>query len=334
MATALKPIAHDDRLTIVDHLDELRSRLMTCAIVFVVVFAVCFWQNHALLDFLNQPLKDSTPTAQDTKGNGRLAQAAAAQARVASGLDAVGDAVRAIEADPGIADSTKQALGTALPRIRAAADALPDTTPERVPITTGVGEPFTATLTVVAYFALLISLPILLYQAYAFILPAFSPDERRTAVPLMMMVPFLFVGGVAFGYYMVLPPAISFLQNFNDTDFDVLLQARDYYRFAAMALLSCGLIFQLPVGLLAVNRVGILSARQLRGSWRYAIVAIAVVAAILPGVDPVTTCILMVPLLLLYGLSIVLLTIADRRRGDRGDIAALEPLDSDDSEGS
>ncbi|MDW5593281.1 twin-arginine translocase subunit TatC [Conexibacter stalactiti] len=334
MATALKPIAHDDRLTIVDHLDELRTRLMTCAIVFVVVFAVCFWQNHALLDFLNEPLKESTPTAQDAKGNGRIAQAAAAQARVAGGLDAVGDAVRAIEADPAISGTTKQALGAALPRIRAAVDALPRTTPERVPITTGVGEPFTATLTVVAYFALLISLPVLLYQAYAFILPAFSPDERRTAVPLMMMVPFLFVGGVAFGYYMVLPPAINFLQNFNDTNFDVLLQARDYYRFAAMALLSCGLIFQLPVGLLAVNRVGILSARQLRSSWRYAIVGIAVVAAILPGVDPVTTCILMVPLLLLYGLSIVLLTIADRRRGDRGDIAALEPLDGDDSEGS
>lgn len=334
MATALKPIAHDDRLTIVDHLDELRSRLMTCAIVFVVVFAVCFWQNNALLDFVNVPLKDSTPTAQDAKGNGRLATAANAQQRVGRGLSAVGDAVRAIQADPGIAASTKQALGEALPQIRAAADALPRITPPRVPITTGVGEPFTVTLTVVAYFSLLISLPILLYQAYAFILPAFSPDERRTALPLMMMVPFLFIGGVAFGYYLVLPPAISFLQNFNDTNFDVLLQAKDYYRFAAMALLSCGLIFQMPVGLLAVNHVGILSAQRLRGSWRYAIVAIAVIAALLPGVDPVTTCILMVPLLLLYGLSIVLLTIADRRRGDRDEIAALEPLDGDDSEGS
>jgi sec-independent protein translocase protein TatC len=334
MATALKPIAHDDRLTIVDHLDELRTRLITCAVVFVVVFAVCFWQNHALLDFLNVPLKESTPTAQDAKGSGRIADAANAQARVRRGLTAVGDAVRAIEADPGISAPTKQALSSALPRIREAATALPNITPARVPITIGVGEPFTVTLTVVAYFSLLISLPILLYQAYAFILPAFSPDERKTALPLMLMIPFLFVGGVAFGYYMVLPPAISFLQNFNNTDFDVLLQAKDYYRFAAMALLSCGLIFQLPVGLLAVNRVGILSARQLRSSWRYAIVLIAVVAAVLPGVDPVTTCILMVPLLLLYGLSIVLLTIADRRRGDRDEIAALEPLDGDDPEGS
>lgn len=334
MATALKPIAHDERLTIVDHLDELRSRLVTCAIAFVVIFAICFWQNRALLDFVNVPLKNSTPTAQDPMNNGRLGQAAAAQRSVGTGLSAIADGFAAIERDPGISPATKAALGAALPRIRQAADALPRITPPRVPITTGVGEPFTATLTVVAYFALLFSLPILLYQAYAFILPAFSPTERRVALPMMMMIPFLFIAGVAFGYYLVMPPAISFLQNFNDENFDVLLRAKDYYSFAAMALLSTGLIFQLPVGLLAVNRVGILSARQLRGSWRYAIVAIAVVAAVLPGVDPVTTVILMVPLLLLYGLSIVLLTIADRRRGDRDEIAALEPLDGEDHEGS
>jgi len=331
MATALKPIAHDDRLTIVDHLDELRSRLITCAIAFVVIFAVCFWQNHALLDFLNEPLKDST---QATSGSGRLAQAANAQQRVGRGLTALGLSIRAISEDPAISARTKSVLEAQLPRIQQAAAAMPRTTPQRVPITTGVGEPFTATLTVVAYFALLFSLPILLYQAYAFILPAFSPSERRVALPLMLMVPFLFVGGVAFGYFLVLPPAISFLQNFNDQNFDVLLQARDYYRFAVLALLSCGLIFQMPVGLLAVNHVGILTGRQLRGQWRYAIVIIAVVAAVLPGVDPVTTCILMVPLLLLYGLSIVLLTIADQRRGNRDEIAALEPLDGDDTEGS
>lgn len=334
MATALKPIAHDDRLTIVDHLDELRSRLVTCAIAFVVIFAVCFWQNHALLDFLNQPLEESTPTAQDAKGNGRLSQAAAAQRQVGEGLSAAALGFRAIQRERSISPETRAVLGRVVEQVTEAAAAMPRTNPVRKPITTGVGEPFTATLTVVAYFALLFSLPIILYQAYAFVLPAFSPTERRVALPLMLMVPFLFIGGVAFGYWLVLPPAISFLQNFNDTDFDVLLQARDYYRFAAMALLSTGLIFQLPVGLLAVNRVGILSARQLRSSWRYAIVAIAVVAAILPGVDPVTTAILMVPLLVLYGLSIVLLTIADRRTGDRDAVAALEPLDGDDHEGS
>jgi len=318
MATALKPIGHDDRLTIVDHLDELRTRLIVCAVTLAVAFGVCFWQNGALLDVLNKPLKDSTPTTQDAKGNGRLAQAAAAQQVVQRAFAASADAFAALAGAENLTPAQRAALAEAATQATAAARALPKTTPERVPVTLGVGEPFTVTLTIVAYFALLFSLPLLLYQAYAFVLPAFSPHERRVALPAMLLVPLLFLAGVAFGYWLVLPPAISFLQNFNDTSFDVLLQAKEYYRFELLALLSTGLVFQLPVGLLALNAVGIVNARMLRSSWRYAIVAIAVVAAILPGVDPVTTVILMVPLLLLYLLSILLLTIADRRRGDRG----------------
>ncbi|MGB2711545.1 MAG: twin-arginine translocase subunit TatC [Conexibacter sp.] len=332
MATALKPIGHDDRLTIIDHLDELRSRLIVCAVTLGVAFVLCFWQNGTLLDTLNKPLKDSTPTVQQHSGNGRLAQVAAAQREVQKGFAATASAFRALSDASNLTAAQQRVLTQAAAQVGAAARALPKTNPPRVPITTGVGEPFTVTLTVAAYFALLFSLPVLLYQAYAFILPAFSPRERRLALPLMLMVPFLFVTGVAFGYFLVLPPAISFLQNFNDTNFDVLIQAKDYYRFAVLALLSTGLVFQMPVGLLAVNAVGILSAKRLRDSWRYAIVGIAVVAALLPGVDPVTTSILMVPLLMLYGLSILLLTIADRRRGDRDAVAAVEPHDGEDSE--
>lgn len=320
MATTLKPIGHEDRLTIVDHLDELRTRLVVCAITLAVAFGICFWQNGALLDVLNKPLKDSTPTVQDSKGNGRLAQVAAAQQEVQRGFAATARAFAALATAENLTPAQRRVLAAAATETADAARALPDTMPERVPVTLGVGEPFTVTLTIAAYFALLFSLPILLYQAYAFVLPAFSPRERRVALPMMLMVPLLFIGGVAFGYWLVLPPAISFLQNFNDTSFDVLIQAKEYYRFELLALLSTGLVFQLPVGLLVLNSVGILSAEMLRSSWRYAIVAIAVVAAVLPGVDPVTTVILMVPLLLLYLLSILLLTIADRRRGDRGNL--------------
>ncbi|HEX7292464.1 MAG TPA: twin-arginine translocase subunit TatC [Conexibacter sp.] len=334
MATALKPIGHEDRLTIVDHLDELRSRLIICAATLAVAFCVCFWQNGALLDVLNKPLKDSTPTVQDSKGNGRLAQVAAAQQEVQKGFAATARAFAALAAAENLTPAQRRVLAAAAAETADAARALPKTTPPRVPITTGVGEPFTVTLTIAAYFALLFSLPVLLYQAYAFVLPAFSPQERRVALPMMLMVPLLFLAGVAFGYWLVLPPAISFLQNFNDTNFDVLLQAKDYYRFELLGMLSTGLVFQLPVGLLALNAAGIVSAQMLRSSWRYAIVAIAVVAAILPGVDPVTTVILMVPLLILYLLSILLLTIADRRRGDRGEIAALASHDGDTTEGT
>ena len=68
MATALRPIGHEDRLTIVDHLDELRSRLIICAVTLAVAFGLCFWQNGALLDVLNKPLKDSTPTVAGQQG--------------------------------------------------------------------------------------------------------------------------------------------------------------------------------------------------------------------------------------------------------------------------
>ncbi len=334
MATALRPIGHEDRLTIVDHLDELRTRLFICAATLAVAFAFCFWQNSALIDVLNQPLKDSTPSVQEASGRGRLAQVAAAQRDVQRGLAATAQAFGALADADNLTAAQRRVVAAAAAQVAAAARALPRTNPPRVPITTGVGEPFTVTLTIAAYFALLFSLPVLLYQAYAFVLPAFSPSERRVALPLMLTIPFLFLAGVAFGYFLVLPPAISFLQNFNDANFDVLLQAKDYYRFAVLGMLSTGLIFQLPVGLLAANAVGIVSAAQLRSSWRYAIVAIAVVAAVLPGVDPVTTMILMVPLLLLYGLSILLLTIADRRRGDRSEMAAEEPHDGDETEGT
>jgi len=334
MATALKPIGHDDRLTIVDHLDELRTRLFVCLFTLVVAFVICFWQNGALLDVLNKPLKDATRSAQTLKAGGRLGQVAAAQLEVQRGFAATARAFAALARADNLTPAQRAAVAAGAREAADAAAALPRTTPARVPITTGVSEPFTVTLTVAAYFALLLTLPVLLYQAYAFVLPAFSPRERRVALPLMLMVPVLFLVGVAFGYYLVLPPAISFLQNFNNTNFDVLIQAKDYLRFCVLAMLSTGLVFQLPVGLLALNAVGIVSARQLRASWRYAVVAIAVIAALLPGVDPVTTVILMVPLLGLYLLSILLLTIADRRRGDRGEIDAFTSHDGADIEGS
>ena len=84
-----------------------------------------------------------------------------------------------------------------------------------MPITIGVGEPFTTTLTVAAYFALLFALPVLMYEAYAFVIPALNPQERRVAIPVMLVAPLLFIIGVVFTYFIVLPPAISFLQGYN-----------------------------------------------------------------------------------------------------------------------
>ena len=129
----------------------------------------------------------------------------------------------------------------------------------------------------------------------------------------MAMVPFLFVAGVVFAYYLVLPNAINFLQNFNDDNFDILLQARDFYKFSIMVLMVMGILFQVPIGILAVTRVGIVTPAQLRKNRRYAILVIAVLAMLLPGQDPVTMLMMMAPLIVLFEGSILLAALLDRR---------------------
>jgi sec-independent protein translocase protein TatC len=248
----IRPVQHDDRLTVVEHLDELRTRLIVTASAFVVAFAVCFWQNDFVLDVMNEPLDGKEP------------------------------------------------------------------------ITFGVAEPFTVTIMVSAYAAILLSLPVILYQLYAFVLPAFSPEEKKVAMPLLLMVPFLFIGGVVFGYFVVLPSAVDFLQDFNADNFAIEIRAREYYSFVALTLLVIGVLYQIPVGVLAASRLGLATPEKLRKNRRYAIVILAVVAMLLPGTDPVTMLLALVPLLVLYELSILLAVAFGRPREEAGEGAGEE----------
>jgi sec-independent protein translocase protein TatC len=231
----IRPVDFEDRLTLVEHLDELRSRIIVSLAVFGVALALCFWQNHLLLDIANNPL-------------------------------------------PG----------------------------DFTPSTFGVAEAFTTTLTISAYAALLISLPVLLYQVYAFILPALSDHERRTILPFLLMAPFLFLAGVVFAYFVVVPAATQFLLNFNDDQFNIQLRAREYYSFFALTEISVGLLFQVPIGILAVTRLGIFTPQQIAANRRYAILIIAVVAMLLPGTDPITMLLSMAPLIVLFEGSLLL----------------------------
>lgn len=240
----LKPVSHEDRLTVVEHLDELRTRIVVSLAAFAVAFGLCFWQNHQLLHWLNKPLHGKQP------------------------------------------------------------------------ITLGPAEAFTTTMTVSAYAAIAIALPVVLYQLYAFVLPAFTPTERGVATPLLMMIPVLFLAGGAFGYFLVLPAAIKFLLNFNAGQFNTQIRARDYYGFVSMTLIACGIVFQVPVGVLAATRLGIVDARTLSKNRRYAVLVCAVIAAALPGVDPVSMILEMLPLVVLYELSILLAKAFGRPSGE------------------
>jgi sec-independent protein translocase protein TatC len=191
------------------------------------------------------------------------------------------------------------------------------TSTQEKPITLGVGESFTTTLIVVGYFTLLFSLPVLLYELYAFLIPALKPTEKRVAIPVMLFAPLLFIAGAVFTYFMVLPPAVHFLQGYNSQNFQILVQAKTYYKFEMLIMLGIGLAFQLPLVLLALQRIGIVRAKTLTGNWRYALVIIAVIVAALPGVDPVTMFFETLPLVVLFLVSIVLLHIGERRMAKR-----------------
>jgi len=310
----IRPIGHEDRLSIVDHLDELRSRLFVCLAVLAVAFGLCFWQNNHLLTVLNRALPDNSRAAVH---NG-LSSVPSESVQFERLFTKEAAAAAALATAPGTSAQARQAYLQEAAAFSQAATNLPKSlSSQEKPVTLGVGESFTTTLTVAAYFALLFSLPVLIYEGYAFVIPALSQNERRAAFPAMAAAPLLFLAGVVFTYLVVLPPAVHFLQGYNADQFQVLVQAKSYYSFQILTMLAVGLAFQLPLGLLGLHRVGVINGSTLTRHWRYATVIIAVVAAAMPGADPVTTGLETAPLVILFLVSIVLLKFADRRAAAR-----------------
>lgn len=230
-----KPAEFDERLTLVEHLDELRTRIVASGIVLVLAVVFCFWQDERVLDIANTPLP------------------------------------------PGFE-----------------------------PITLSPTEPFFTTVKLSFYGGLLISLPVLLYQAYSFILPAFAPGERKLVLPFLLSVPVLFIGGAVFAYFIVMPAALDFLLGFNANNFNIEIRGSEYYGFFVLTLISVGILFQIPVATLAVCRLGIVTPETLAKNRRYALLGIAVAAMLLPGTDPVTMLLAMAPLYALFEFSLVL----------------------------
>jgi sec-independent protein translocase protein TatC len=300
------PIGYDDRLDVVSHLDELRTRLIICVVTLAVMFGICLWQNNALLSVINHPL-DAQTQENVAKGVGTTGELSLTQKSVLALAQSDRDTVIALaRPGSGLSASARAAMADRAVALTRTIAAIPTKVDGNKPVTLGIGEPFSMTLLVAGMFALILSLPLILYQLYAFVVPAFTLDDRKVAVPLLSMVPVLFAAGVAFGYFLVLPAAIHFLQGFNTSQFNVLVQAKQYYTFVGTTLLACGLVFQVPVGVLALTRLRVITVEQLVKVRRYAWVGCAVVAMLLPGVDPVSMLIEMAPLVVLYELSIVL----------------------------
>ncbi len=235
LAAGIRKVRPDDELSVVEHLDELRRRIIISVVALVVAFVVAYVFRDRLLDVLRAPL-------------------------------------------PGDFDSL---------------------------VTLSPTEPLFTVLKVCAGAAVVAALPIWLYQVYAFVIPAVSEHSRRTMLGVVGGVSALFVAGVAFSYFVVLPVALPFLLDFGaNSGLDVQLRAGEYFGFVLSLLLAGGIVFELPVAMLALARMGVVTAAQFRRGWRVAIVVIAFVAAILPGGDPFSMLLLMIPQILLYQVGI------------------------------
>jgi sec-independent protein translocase protein TatC len=236
-------LRHGEEATLVEHLGELRARLIISLIALGAGFGVAYAFHGQLLDWLNRPLPD------------RLQK----------------------------------------------------------PATFSPIEPFATSMFVSLWAGLLLALPIVFWQVWAFLAPAFEEQRQRSMVVLVAFATILGLGGVAFGYFVILSPAIHFLTNFDSTHYTILIRARDYYRFVGFVLLGVALAFEVPVFVLALVRLRILSAAKLRSTWRLGVFVMTVIGVILPGVDPVSTILSVVPLVALYLLSIGLATFLEPR---------------------
>jgi sec-independent protein translocase protein TatC len=234
---------HGEEATLVEHLDELRTRIFVALGALAVGFAVAFVFHHTLLDWLNAPLP---------------------------------------------ADRGK-------------------------PITLAPAEPFLTAIKVSMLGGLALATPVVLWQLWSFLAPAVEPHAERTVLIFVAIATVLLAAGVAFGYWVVLPKAVHFLTNFDESQFQIQLRAKEYYGFVMTVLLAVGVVFELPIFMLALIRLDVISTTTLRRNRRLGYFIVAVVAVLLPGIDPVTTTLEMVPLLALYEASIWLGVLVERR---------------------
>jgi sec-independent protein translocase protein TatC len=180
-------------------------------------------------------------------------------------------------------------------------------------ITLSVGEPFMTSVWVAVYAGFLIALPIILWQLWGFLMPAIEEHHQRRILAFVVVATVLLAIGILFGYFIGLPKALHFLTNYDSQLYNVQIRARDYLAFATAMMLAFAIVFELPIFVLALVSLGVLSSRTLRRQRRLGYFIVACVAVALPGIDPVTTTIETIPLLLLFEGSIWASVLLERR---------------------
>jgi sec-independent protein translocase protein TatC len=238
-----KRLQHGEEATLVEHLGELRARIVLSLVALIACFGVAYAFHGDIVRILTEPLPEER---------------------------------------------------------------------ERL-VTLSPAEPFITSITVSLFAALIGAMPIIFWQAWSFLAPAFQRNTQRQIIGLVIFAAVLAGGGLVFGYLVALPKALQFLTTFDDHLYDLQLRAREYYSFAVTVLLSVVVVFEVPIFILGLVRIGILTPLKLRKGRRVGYVIMCALAVALPGVDPVTTILEMIPLMLLFEGSIWLSYLLDKR---------------------
>ena len=243
MASLPRRLAHGQEAVLVDHLEELRSRLIVAGGAIVTGTIVAYVFHHRIVHWLTEPLP---------AGHRRL-------------------------------------------------------------ITFSVAEPFTTSLKVSIAAGFALALPVVLWQVWAFFAPALQPQRQNSLRALAAFAAGLLIAGLAFGYRVALPGALSFLVRYDHNIYDIKLRASDYISFAILVLAACAAVFELPIVVLGLVRIRALTSAKLRRNRKIGYMVVACIGVALPGVDPVTTCLETIPLAILFESSIWLSVVLEKR---------------------
>jgi sec-independent protein translocase protein TatC len=236
-------LSHGEEATLVEHLDELRSRLIVSLLAVGVAAGVAFAFHHRIVNWLVEPLPEE-----------------------------------------------HRKLWTFSPI-----------------------EPFSTSMKLSIYAGLLLALPVVLWQFWSFLAPAVEEDAQKIVARFVAFATALVLAGIAFAYWVVLPPALHFLTNYDDSLYAIQIRAKDYLGFVTVTFLAVAIVFQLPIFILALVRLRVLTADRLRKNRRTGYVVCVAIAVLLPSVDPVSLVLESVPLLLLFEGSIWLSVLFERR---------------------
>jgi sec-independent protein translocase protein TatC len=332
------------QMSFLEHLDELRRRIIRSAIFVFVALLVCWFVSDRIYNFLATPMRRALASAaqrpvplqgltggeqilsldkltegdtgrfvfeEKTKlGTGVVPQGASVAARVARGADGQ---LGVFTDEALFAGASVIPKGVRLPVDFAAKEGAPPGEDDKLVVRTAV-EPFSLYLQVSLYAAICLSVPFLLWQIWGFISPGLYPHERGWAMPFVLMSSLSFVAGAAFAYYILFPPAISYLLGLG-SDFRLFLNASDYFDFVIIVLLAMGVVFQMPAVTYVLSRIGLVDARFLVSHWRISTVVILVAAAVLSPTNDVPNMMLFAaPMVVLYLISILVAWLFARPR--------------------